>query len=129
MDARQQGMTVLSIMMTGIFIIMFSLIAMRIIPVYLQHQLIMQSIEDLKNLPQDELDSEKSDISWMRHILLENLAKKAIEESLFDVLIIKPKADNSWEISVQYRVVQPLIYKISLLFDFKDTKEVTIATN
>lgn len=88
--SRQQGMTLLSIMMAGIFIIMFGIIALRIIPVYMQHQVIMESIEQLKDLPQTDLDND-SEISYIKDALLNKLATRPVAESLFDTLIIKPE--------------------------------------
>lgn len=122
---KQQGMTFIGMLLTMAAVIMAAILVMRAVPVYLQHYTIIQSIKGLNTVPVASLTGDSyADVEVLRRSFDKYLVINGLDNLKADQLVIVPNGTNKFRVSLKYQVVKPLMYNISLLFDFNDTEEV-----
>ena len=125
MMQKQQGMTLIGMLFTVAVVVMAAIIVMRIVPVYLQHYTIVQSIKTLRTVPLDSLTGDPvTDVAVMKGDLDKRLNVNSVDDLKENDIIITPKEEHKFQVILKYRVIRPLGFNISLLFDFNDTYEV-----
>lgn len=123
---KQKGMTLIGMLFTVVVVVMAGIVVMRIIPVYLQHYSIVQSIKALSSTPISTLTGDPlSDVGVLRRSLTKRLDINGVEDLKEDQLSITPSGTNKFTVKLKYQVIRPLVYNMSLLFDFNETQEVT----
>lgn len=65
-----------------------------------------------------------SDVEVLRGRLNKHLEINGLDNLKPDQLTIVPNGTNKFTVKLKYQIVRPLLYNISLLFDFNDTQEV-----
>lgn len=122
---KQNGMTLIGMLMTVIVFVMVGIVTIRIVPVYLQHYSVIQSIKSLNSTPTSSLSGDPiADIALMRQSLTKRLDINGLEDFKDDQLEFTQSNENSYTVKLRYQIIKPLVYNISLLFDFNDTEEV-----
>lgn len=125
MMQKQQGMTLVGMLFTATVVVMAAIIVMRVVPVYLQHYTITQSVKSLSTVPVDSLTGDPvTDVAVMKGDLDKRLNINSIDELKENDVVIVPKDEHRFQVTVKYQVIRPLGFNISLLFDFNDTYEV-----
>ncbi|MBL7479119.1 DUF4845 domain-containing protein [Legionella bononiensis] len=122
---KQQGMTLIGMLFTVIVVVMAAIVVMRVVPVYLQHYTIVQSIKGLNSTPASTLTGDSyTDIDTLRKSLTKRFDINGVDDLKNDQLVISPDGPNKFKVQLKYQVVKPLVYNMSLLVDFDDTYEV-----
>lgn len=125
MMRKQQGMTLIGMLFTVIVVVMAAIVVMRVVPVYLQHYTIVQSIKGLNSTPASTLTGDSyTDIDTLRKSLTKRFDINGVDDLKNDQLVISPDGPNKFKVQLKYQVVKPLVYNMSLLVDFDDTYEV-----
>ena len=121
---KQKGMTFIGMILTLAIVVILGVVVMRVVPVYIQHYSIGQSIHALNRIPQDNL----SGVPVANARLLKDKLKNQFYINGIDVPIEKikivPDRKGGFQVFVNYKVIKPLVGNISLLFQFDLTKEV-----
>lgn len=121
---KNQGMTLVGMLLTMVVVVMAGIVLMRIVPVYLQHYSVTSSIDALKRVPATELSADPFvNARMLKEKLMKQLYINSIEIPR-DKINVVPNARGNFQVSVKYQVTKPLIYNISLLFDFDESHEV-----
>lgn len=126
---KQTGMTFVGMLLTMAVVIMSLIIVMKIVPVYIQHYSVIQSIKSLHKIPDTEFSS---DPAVNANILRDKLDKQLYVNGVEipnDKILIKPMTKGRYSIAISYQVTKPLISHISLLFDFNVAQEVDVGSN
>ncbi len=116
---RQCGMTMIGILFMLILIGFFTLLTLKILPIYLEHFKVVSSLKSLEQTP---------DLTHMsrRHIL--GLMEKRLDINMVDQVtrqdIEVSKQDGTVLVSVAYSVEKPLFGNLSVIVDFDDKIEV-----
>jgi hypothetical protein len=99
---------------------------MRIVPIYLQHYSIVQSIKGLnETTPDSSLTGDSyTDAVTLRKNLSKRLDINDVDDLKNDQIAIIPTGTNKFTVKLKYQVIKPLIYNISLMVSFDDTYEV-----
>ncbi|EHL30372.1 DUF4845 domain-containing protein [Legionella drancourtii] len=122
---KQQGMTFIGMLLTMATVIIAAILVMRAVPVYLQYYSIIESIKSLNAVPVASLTGDSySDVEVLRGRLNKHLEINGLDNLKPDQLTIVPNGTNKFTVKLKYQIVRPLLYNISLLFDFNDTQEV-----
>lgn len=126
---KQQGTGLIGMLMTIVVVVMVVAIGMRAIPVYFQYYTIVQSIKALNLLPASSLSGDPmADVDVLRNDVSKRLEINDLADLNKDQLIIMPTGVNKFVFSVKYQVIKPLVYNVSLLFDFNKKLEVKIGS-
>ncbi|KTD56199.1 transmembrane protein [Legionella sainthelensi] len=122
---KEKGMTLIGTVLTIIAIVIAATVIMRVVPVYLQYYSIIKSIDDLNSLPASNLTGDSmQDINELKGVLDKHLDINGITSLKENQLTIEPLGANKFMIRLKYQVIKPLIYNVSLLFDFNHSEEV-----
>lgn len=123
---KQQGMTLIGMLFTAVVVVMAGIFIMRVVPVYIQHYSIIHSIKSLNSIPASSLSGDPyADVVTLRESVTKRLDINGIEDLKPEQLIISPAGTNKFKIRLKYQVIKPLIYNMSLLFNFENSFEVT----
>ena len=115
---QEQGMTLISYIFVLLFIGFFVMLILKITPIYLDHNKVVNSLAGLK----DTLDLEKKSI----YAIKKNLDKRLNLNFVYDVTaedITVVKRGNYVRVDIEYKVVEPLVGDLSLLAQFHDFQE------
>ncbi|CAM2803356.1 DUF4845 domain-containing protein [Legionella worsleiensis] len=122
---KQQGMTLIGLVLTVLVVVGTAVVVMRVVPVYLQHYSLVQSIKALNSTPDSLLTGDAyTDVDTLRKSLSKRFDINGVDDLKADQLTITPSGLNRFRAHLKYQVVKPLVYNVSLLFDFDDTYEV-----
>lgn len=119
-------MTVIGMLIVAALVIMAGIFLMRLVPVYLEHYTIVQSIKALNSMSGSSISGDPlADTVAMKKSLEKRLDINGIYDFKVEQLEISPIESNKYKVLLKYEVKRPLVYNISLLFNFDDTIEVT----
>lgn len=126
---KQQGMTLIGMLMTMAVVVSAAIVIMRIVPVVIQYYSIVTSIKSLDETPASSLTGDPAaDVEILRNSLSKRLDINGLNDLKPDELVITPDGANKFKIHLQYKETRPLVYNVSLLFDFNRTIEVVIGS-
>ena len=124
---KQKGMTLLGMLFIAAMVICVCLLAIQIIPVYLQFYEVQSSITALKSLPPSDFSDDPAVNGEILKTKLSNqLFINGIENLTRDQIILRQDEENQFNISLKYQVVRPLVWNISLLYNFTASEEIKI---
>lgn len=126
---KQKGMTFIGLLSVVVLVIMAAIVTMRMVPVYIQHYSIMESVRALHTIPLSSFTGDQqADSEALRRSLTKRLDINGIEDLKEDQVIIESLGENTYSIKIKYQVIRPLAYNVSLLFNFDNTIKVTISS-
>ncbi|HAU1190575.1 TPA: DUF4845 domain-containing protein [Legionella pneumophila] len=122
---KQQGMTLIGMLFTAVVVVMAGIFVMRVVPVYVQHYSILHSVKSLSSMSVSSLSGDPlTDVATLRESVTKRLDINGIEDLKPGQLVITPSGPNKFKIKLKYQVIKPLVYNMSLLFNFEDNFEV-----
>ncbi|CEG57420.1 DUF4845 domain-containing protein [Legionella fallonii] len=123
---KQQGMTLIGMLLTVAAIVMAAIVVMRLVPVYLQHYEIVQSIKSLNTVPVASLSGDPlADMTVLRSDLTKRLDINGVDELKEGDVTFTPNGEHKFNVRLKYQVVRFLAYNVNLMINFDDTYEVT----
>ena len=127
MQRKQQGITLIGFICMAALVCGLGLIALKVIPVYINHFSIVRSMKDLQKLPKANLQqSPEAGSAYLKEYLSRKLYINEIRFISKRDMKVKRKR-KGYLVSVPYVVEKKLISNIYLVFKFDPTYEVTIA--
>lgn len=122
---KQQGMTFIGMLLTMAAVIMAAILIMRAVPVYMQYYSIIQSVKGLNAVPVSSLTGDSyGDVEVLKSSLNKHFEINGLDNLKENQLVIVPNGENKFTVKLKYQVIRPLLYNVSLLFDFNHTQEV-----
>lgn len=122
---KQQGMTLIGMLLTMAVVALSAIVVLRIVPVYIQYYSIVQSIKSLNSTPLSNMTGDtEANVAILRASLTKRLDMNGIEDLKPKELSIISEGDNIYDVKLNYQVIRPLISNISLFFDFQRTDKV-----
>lgn len=122
---KQKGMTVIGMLIIAALVVMAGIFLMRLVPVYIQHYSIVQSIKALNSTSTSSLSGDTiADTETMKRSLEKRIDINGIYDFKLDQVEFTALEGNKYIVKLKYEVKKPLVYNISLLFDFDDSIEV-----
>jgi hypothetical protein len=123
---NNKGMTFIGMLLTMAIVIIVAVVAMRIVPVYIEYYSVNNSIDALEKVPNSEFTSDPAaNAQVLKDKLVNQLYVNSIEFAP-EVISIAPKDNGAYDVSIKYQVLKHLLGNISLLFNFDINKEVTV---
>lgn len=128
MMKHQQGFTFLGFVFTLAVVIAVGLLTLKVVPVYLENYAVRQSIAAMDKLNDEQAStSTEGDIGMIKSRLQNQFSINGLHELDDKHLVIEPtEKSNNYRISVNYQVIKPLFYNVSLLFVFHESQEITL---
>ncbi len=114
---KQQGMTLITMACVAIVVISMFLMALNIVPIYMDHGKITGALESIKNNPESKNETPDQLFTKLLKLLNINNADGLIKKE--DVTIARQE-DGSTEIHIQYEVTKKLVGNASILVQFDD---------
>ncbi|MBL6987021.1 MAG: DUF4845 domain-containing protein [Methylobacter sp.] len=115
---KQQGLTLISIVLILGLIGFFVLLTLKVVPIYLDHGKVKSALEALKAMPDVQKKSE--------YEIRDNLSKRFLINYVYDVKkedISVVKHGNYVKVDIEYETVVKLVDNLSLLAEFHDSFE------
>ncbi len=116
---RQSGITLIGLLIILILIGFFTLLTLKILPIYLEHYKVLSSLESLQ---------QTSDLASKSRRQIRNTLEKHLDINMVDHVtpedILVLKEDGLVKVSVTYSVEKPLFGNLSVIADFDDQIEV-----
>jgi len=116
---QQQGLTLISILFILGLIAFFTLLTLKIVPIYMDHSKVVNALKAVKQSPDIETKSE--------HEVRDSLSKRFNINYVYDVTqddIKVVKHGNYLKVTIEYETVQKIIGNLSVLAEFNDSFEV-----
>ena len=118
---KQQGMTLITMMCIAIVLVSMFLLALNIVPIYIDHSKVTSALDSIKRNPEARNESPEQLNTRLFKLLQVNNADNIIKKE--DVEITK--LDNgATQIHIQYEVVKKVVANASILVQFDDAVEV-----
>lgn len=115
---NQQGMTLISMACIAAVVIFMFLMALNIVPIYMEHGKVTGALELIKNNPEAKNETSEQLATRLFKLLSINNADNLFKRE--DVAINK-EDDGSTRIHIEYEVVKKLVGNASILVQFDDT--------
>ena len=115
---QEQGVTLISYIFILLIVGFFVMLILKITPIYMDHNKVVNSLAGLKDLP----DLENKSI----YAIKKNLDNRFNVNYVYDVTaedITIVKRGNFVRVDIEYEVVEPLVGDLSLLAQFHDFLE------
>jgi len=116
---HQQGLTLISLIMLLVSIGSIALLVLKILPIYLDHNKVVNAMNQVEKM--------EGITSMSEYEIKNSFAKKFSVNYVYD---IKPadiritKSGGYLKVSIEYEKVEPIIGNLSVLVDFNDSFEV-----
>lgn len=117
---KQQGMTMISMAAVAIVVVSIFLLALNILPIYMDHGKITGALKSIKNNPEARGESPEQLKTRFFRILEVDMADTLITK---DDLTINREDDGTTKIRVEYEVEKKLVGNASILVKFDDSVE------
>ncbi len=115
---RQSGMTLIGLVLVLGLIAFFTLLTLKILPIYLEHFKVVSSLESLKKTPELAQQSPYE----IRSLLIKRLDINMVENvQPEDIRIVKKGAVATVEVT--YAVEKPIVGNLSVIIYFNDKIE------
>jgi hypothetical protein len=122
---KQQGMTLIGMLLSVAVLVMAAVVVMRLVPVYIQHYEIVQSIKSLNTVPVSSLSGDPlADVEALRSSLNKHLEINGVDYLKNNEVIFTPNGEHRFQVRLKYQAIRFLAYNISLLVNFDNTYEV-----
>ncbi len=115
---KQQGMTLISMACIAVVVISMFLIALNIVPIYMEHGKVTGALDSLKNNPETKNESPDQLKSRLFKLLSINNADNLFKS---EDVVIGREDDGSTKIHIEYEVTKKLVGNASILVQFDDT--------
>lgn len=126
---KEKGMTLVGLLLTVSVLGMAAVLVLRIVPVYIQYYSIIQSIKSLSGASASTLNDDSiANIDVLRKDLAKRLDVNGLDDLKEDQLTISASGSNEYTVRLKYQVIKPLLYNVSLQFNFDDTEKVIIGS-
>ncbi len=124
---KYSGITFIGMILTMGVVIILGTLAMRVIPVYIEHYTITRALNNLSTISSKEMSSELvENDAIVKRTILKQLEIDNINYITEANITVEPSSENKMTVRIQYQVNRPFIANISLLFNFNDSLEVTL---
>lgn len=118
---KQQGMTLITMACVVIVVVSIFMLALKILPIYVDHKKITGALEAIKTNPEARNESPDQIDTRLFKLLQVNNADDVIKKDDVDIA----KLDNgSTQIHIQYKVIKQLVGNASILVEFDDKVEI-----
>lgn len=127
MKTKQQGMTLIGMILTLATVVVLGLVVMRVVPIYIKNYEVKHAIKSLQTLDSQLFSMNAgSNAHILRNRLMNQLNVSGVDSIKRKDVKIVPKSVNIYEVSLQYTSKSPLIANISLLVEFDEKYEINI---
>ena len=116
---KEQGLTLVSIVILLVFVCMMIVLALKIVPIYMNHGKVKSAIEAVKNLPGAKTKTKTA----IRASIDKRFGINYVEGLPSDAVKIK-KHGEYIKITVKYDIKKPIIANLNVLVEFDEFVEI-----
>lgn len=124
---KQQGVTLMGMLFVVICVVILGILLMRIAPVYVENYEVRHSINALHDLQASNFSTDSmSNVNFLRDKLMNQFTINGLYDIKPEQIRIVPSTPGVYLVSIHYVVMKPLVYNISLIFEFNESEEVIV---
>jgi Tfp pilus assembly major pilin PilA len=116
---NQQGLTLISILFILGLIAFFTLLTLKIVPIYMDHAKVVNALKAIEQSPNIETQSENE----VRNSLNKRFSMNYVYDVTQDDIKVV-KHGNYLKVTIEYETVQKIAGNLSVLAEFNDSFEV-----
>ncbi|MDD5112727.1 MAG: DUF4845 domain-containing protein [Methylobacter sp.] len=116
---NQQGLTLISILFILGLIAFFTLLTLKIVPIYMDHAKVVNALKAIEQSPNIETQSENE----VRNSLNKRFSMNYVYDVTQDDIKVV-KHGNYLKVTIEYETVQKIAGNLSVLAEFNDSIEV-----
>ncbi len=109
---KQNGVTLLGLMMVSVVVIIFALVGMKVVPAYMEFFSVKKVLSTMKQEPLAEMSDKEIRTSFDKRASIAYISVVKGSD-----LIIEKNGDKK-DLIMEYQVVKPIAGNISVLIDF-----------
>lgn len=109
---KQNGVTLLGLMMVSVVVIIFALVGMKVVPAYMEFLSVKKVLSTMKQEPLAEMSDKEIRTSFDKRASIAYISVVKGSD-----LIIEKNGDKK-DLIMEYQVVKPIAGNISVLIDF-----------
>lgn len=109
---KQNGVTLLGLMMVSVVVIVFALVGMKVVPAYMEFLSVKKVLSTMKQEPLAEMSDRDIRTSFDKRASIAYISVVKGSD-----LIIEKNGDSK-ELIMEYQVIKPIAGNISVLIDF-----------
>ncbi len=117
--SRQQGMTFISFIFLMALIGFFTLLILKIGPIYLHHSKVVNAFSAVENTPDLEIQS----VGQIRNMFAKRFNINYVDKVNANEIKITKKGDFYVKVLLDYEVVEPIFGNLSVLVEFHEEFE------
>lgn len=127
---KQQGMTLIGMLCLVVALICVGITVLRVIPVYIQNYHVRSSINSLRQLDSSNFSVDSmANAEILRNRLMKQFDINGFSEYKPEQISIIPNERGGFLVGIKYTVIRPLVYNISLMFEFNEAEEISAGSN
>lgn len=124
---KQKGFTVIGMLVFILSLVMVVILITRVMPAYLDDYQVKNSINSLRDLDASFFsDDPMTNVSVLKSKLIAQLDINGVKDIKNDQIQVTPGDQGKYLVKVKYTVIKPLLYNVSLMFDFDEAEEISV---
>lgn len=124
---KQKGFTVIGMLVFILSLVMVVILITRVMPAYLDDYQVKNSIRSLRDLDASFFsDDPMTNVSVLKSKLIAQLDINGVKDIKNDQIQVTPGDQGKYLVKVKYTVIKPLLYNVSLMFDFDEAEEISV---
>lgn len=129
MMRKQKGFTIFGLLIFILSLAFVVIIITRVLPAYIDDYQIRNSIKSLHELDSSFFsDDPMTNVVVLKSKLITQLDINGVKGINNEQIKIVPVSDDKYLVNIKYKVIKPLLYNVSLLFDFNEAEEISVNT-
>lgn len=127
MMRKQNGFTVFGMLVLIFCLVVILILITRVVPVYIDEYQVKNSIRSLRDLDSSFFsDDPMTNVSVLKSKLVTQLDINNIKDIKNNQIQIVPGDEGKYLVRIKYTVIKPLLYNVSLIFDFDEAEEISV---
>lgn len=130
MKNRQQGITLIGMLMTLATVVVMGILLMRVLPIYIENYEVKHAVRSLATLPASNFSmNTQANVQLLRTKLMNQLYISGIDAITPKNIQIKSKGVKQYDVTIAYIAKRVLVGNVSIVIDFKVNKEINVGSD
>jgi hypothetical protein len=127
MMRKQNGFTVFNLLVLIFCLAVIVILITRVVPAYVDQYQVKNSIKSLREVDSSFFSEDPmTNVSVLRSKLVTQLDINGVKDIKNDQIQIVPGDEGKFLVRIKYTVIKPLLYNVSLMFDFDEAEEISV---
>ena len=127
MMRKQNGFTAFGLLVLIFYLMVIVIVITRVVPAYIDQYQVKNSIKSLRDLDSSFFsDDPMTNVSVLKSKLVTQLDINGVKDIKNNQIQIVPGDQGKYLVRIKYTVIKPLLYNVSLMFDFDEAEDISV---